>query len=238
MSATAQRHPLIELLGRYRAVFKAAWEVRHDLAGPRRLADEAAFLPAALSLQETPVHPAPRRAMWVIVALFVIALLWSIFGQVDVVAVAQGRIVVADNTKVIQPLEPAVIKAIRVRDGDRVKQGQVLVELDATGASADHRSVQEQLQSARSELLRSEALLATMRAGKASQLKADAQTQALLQAEWSDISAKLAKLDAELAHREAELRTAQAALDKIQATLPLVRQRERDFKALSDQGFT
>src|SRR5688572_20965036 len=82
--AAPMRHPVRELLARYRAIFGAAWEARADLAGPRRLADEAAFLPAALSLQETPVHPAPRRTAYVIMALFVIALVWSIFGHVDI----------------------------------------------------------------------------------------------------------------------------------------------------------
>lgn len=235
--AAAQRHPIIELLARYKAVFKAAWEVRHELAGPKRLADEAAFLPAALSLQETPVHPAPRRAMWAILALFAIALAWSILGQVDVVAVAHGRIVVADNTKLIQPLETAVVKAIKVRDGDRVTQGQVLVELDATGAGADRRSVQEQLEAARSELQRSEALLTALNTGKPPRPNGSAPTQALLRAEWADIQAKLAKLQAEQQRREAELSTAQAALAKLQAMLPLVRQRESDFKALKEQGF-
>ena len=141
----APRHPFIELMARYKAIFKAAWDHRHELAGPKRLADEAAFLPAALSLQETPVHPAPRRFAWVIMALFVLALVWSIFGQVDIVAVAPGRIIVSDRTKVIQPLEASVVKAVLVKDGDKVEAGQVLVELDPTMASADKASVQEQL---------------------------------------------------------------------------------------------
>ena len=51
-----QRHPVIELFARYAAVLQAAWAVRHELAGPKRLADEAAFLPAALSLQDTPAR--------------------------------------------------------------------------------------------------------------------------------------------------------------------------------------
>lgn len=67
-------HPALALLARYRAVLAAAWQARHELAGPRRLADEAAFLPAALALQETPVHPAPRRAMAVIMALATVTL--------------------------------------------------------------------------------------------------------------------------------------------------------------------
>ncbi len=234
---TTARHPAIELLGRYKAIFKAAWNAREELAGPKRQADEQAFLPAALSLQETPVHPAPRRAMWAIMALFVIALAWSILGQVDIVAVAQGRIAVADSTKLIQPLEPAVVKAIKVKDGDHVIQGQVLVELDATGATADLKSAQEQLDAERSEQLRSQALLQALQAGKAPQKQADPQVNALLQVEWADITAKLGKLDAEHNRRQAELQTAKEMLAKLQTTVPLARQRETDFKALSDQGF-
>ena len=86
-------HPVIELLARYKAIFKAAWAHRVELAGPTRLADEVAFLPAALSLQDTPVHPAPRRLAFAIMALFVIALVWAIFGQIDIVAIAPGRVV-------------------------------------------------------------------------------------------------------------------------------------------------
>ena len=123
------QHPFFELLARYRAVFAHAWAHRTELAGPKRLADEAAFLPAALSLQDTPVHPAPRRLAWGLMALFVIAIVWACLGHIDIVATAPGRIIVSERTKVIQPLETSVVKRVLVKDGDRVQAGQVLVEL-------------------------------------------------------------------------------------------------------------
>ena len=153
------RHPLRDLLARYRAIFQHAWAHRTELAGPTRLASELAFLPAALSLQDTPVHPAPRRLAWGLMILFVLALLWSILGHVDIVAVAPGRIIVSDRTKVIQPLEASVVKAVLVKDGDRVQAGQVLVELDPTMATADRDSVQEQLKTQASEVIRTRELL-------------------------------------------------------------------------------
>lgn len=160
-----KRRATMDLVARYRAILQATWAMRRALAGPRYLTEEAAFLPAALSLQHTPVHPAPRRAMVAIVALFVVALAWSAIGEVDIVAVAPGRIVVSDRTKVVQPLEPAVVRAIHVRDGSRVQAGELLVELDPTGADADRASVLEQLRAAESELQRSQTLLAAMRSG-------------------------------------------------------------------------
>jgi hemolysin D len=235
MSTVELRHPALELLARYRAIFKAVWQARHELAGPQRLADEAAFLPAALSLQETPVHPAPRRAAIVICALFLIALAWSVFGKIDIVAVAQGRVVVSERTKTIQPLEAGVVRRILVRDGDSVRAGQVLVELDATNAQADQANVGEQLKSAESEWQRSSALLDALQSGRTPSAKAPNTAQ--LQAEWQDITARLAKLDAEQTRRNAETATVREAIAKLDATLPLARQREADVKGLAEQGF-
>jgi len=236
MSAHASapaRHPVIDLMNRYRAVFKAAWKMRHELAGPQRLADEVAFLPAALSLQESPVHPAPRRAAMAICALFVLALAWSILGEIDIVAVAPGRIVVSDNTKTLQPLEASVVKKVLVKDGDEVQAGQVLVELDATNASADQASVQEQLAVAEFDEQRAAALTDALQRNRAPALLPLPQ----LQAEWQDITAKLAKLDADIRLKQAEMATVNELIGKLEATLPMAQQREADFKRLADQGF-
>ncbi|MBL8279308.1 MAG: HlyD family type I secretion periplasmic adaptor subunit [Pelomonas sp.] len=243
----APRHPFIELLGRYRAIFKAAWDHRDELAGPKRMLDERAFLPAALALQETPPHPAPRRAIIAICALFTVALLWACFGQIDIVAVAQGRVVVSQRSKTIQPLETSVVKAIHVKDGAKVKAGDLLIELDSTLTAADSARVGEERSSATSEALRSQALLGALSHGGLPSLnaqalqsltpadRASAQTQ--LQSEWADISAKLAKYAAETARRKAEIATAEQLVAKLQTTLPLAQQREKDFKSLTEQGF-
>ncbi|WP_372660238.1 HlyD family type I secretion periplasmic adaptor subunit [Hydrogenophaga sp.] len=166
LPAQPARHPVLELLARYKAVFLAAWTHRAELAGPQRLADEVAFLPAALSLQDTPVHPASRRLAWGLMLLFVLAILWASLGKIDIVAVAPGRIIVSERTKVIQPLEASVVKRVLVKDGDRVHAGQVLVELDPTEASADKASVQEQLATAQSEQQRTTALLQALHTGQ------------------------------------------------------------------------
>lgn len=236
----SEAHPAKELLARYRAVFQTAWNHRIELAGPARSVNEVAFLPAALSLQETPVHPAPRRAAYVLMALFAIALVWSIVGEVDIVAIAPGRIVVSDRTKVIQPLEASVVKAVLVKDGDRVTAGQVLVELDPTVAKADKASVKELLQATVSEEQRTRSLLQLLGGQKQfaqiqNTLSPEVRTQ--LQTEWQDVSAKLAKLDAEGQRREAEIATVKETISKLEVTVPMALNRETDFKRLVDQGY-
>lgn len=120
--------------------------------------DELAFLPAALSLQHTPVHPAPRWIALLLIGLFASAVAWACIGEVDIVAVAPGRIIVAERSKTIQPLERSVVQRIRVRDGDHVRVGQPLVELDATIVEADRASALDLMRAAQSELARTDAL--------------------------------------------------------------------------------
>ncbi len=242
----AMTHPATDLLTRYRAIFSAAWQARAQLAGPGLLTDEAAFLPAALSLQETPVHPAPRRMAYVIMSFFIIVIIWAIFGKIDIVATAPGRIVVSERTKLVQPLERSVVKRVLVQDGDQVRAGQPLVELDPTIANADKASVAEQVKTAESDALRARAMLNAMGTGQ-NRPKANfpsgwsaadtASARAQLDAEWSDITAKLAKLGSEIARRQAEISTARELIAKLDATLPLARQREKDVAELAREGY-
>jgi hemolysin D len=243
---SSRAHPALELARRYGAVFRAAWAHRRELAGPERLTEEAAFLPAALSLQETPIHPAPRRTAFAIMGVFLCALLWSAFGEVDIVAVAQGRIVVSERTKLIQPLERSSVRRILVKDGDVVTEGQPLMELDPTNAVADRTNVEEQLRAQESEAMRAGEIIRALEPGGKSPLlvppdgwsrreASAAQTQ--LAAEWAEIASKLAKLASEEARREAEVSTARALIAKLEITLPLAMEREKDVARLVSEGF-
>ncbi|HEY1131476.1 MAG TPA: HlyD family type I secretion periplasmic adaptor subunit [Roseateles sp.] len=174
-------------------------------------------------------------------------MLWACFGQIDIVAVAQGRIVVSQRSKTIQPLETSVVKAIHVKDGDKVKAGDLLIELDSTLTAADRARVGEERSATVSETLRSQALLAALTQGRAPSLSAvslaglnvadRASVQTQLQSEWADINAKLAKFAAETSRRKAEIATAEQLVAKLQTTLPLAQQREKDFKSLTEQGY-
>src|SRR5947199_7439812 len=114
---------------------KSAFPVkRTEIVVPfRRINDrreELAFLPAALEIVETPPSPTGRAIVATIAVLFCAALLWSWWGTIDIVASATGKIVPSERTKIIQPFETGVVPAIRVQDGQAVKAGDVLVELD------------------------------------------------------------------------------------------------------------
>src|SRR6266849_2447637 len=120
----------------HRLVFmKFAENVVRLRPAPRaRNTDELAFLPAALEIVETPPSPVAHILAYVVIAVFCVALAWAAFGTVDIVAVAPGKIIPSGRTKVIQPFETGVVRAIHVQDGQSVKVGDALVELDPTMA--------------------------------------------------------------------------------------------------------
>lgn len=247
MSHSLRLTALGDLLRRYGEVFRHVWSLRRELDSPHRLTHEAHFLPAALALQETPVSPAPRLAMAVLIGFALLALLWATFGHIDVVATAQGKIVPSDRSKTIQPLEPAVVKAIHVQDGQHVKAGDVLVELDATDANADQTRIGGDLSSARLQAARARALLASLTQNRLVALAtADttdlpaprtAQEQRLLEGQFSEYQSKAARLDAYVAQKEAERHSTREIVQKLEQTVPIARQRAQDYKDLVEKNF-
>jgi hemolysin D len=112
------------------------------------------FLPAALEILETPPSPLPVWTMLTICAVFAAAFAWSFFGRLDVNAVAPGTLEPTGRVKVIQALDPGKVAAIRVENGQPVKAGDLLLELDPAEAAADEREAREALQAGLSEIAR------------------------------------------------------------------------------------
>jgi hemolysin D len=234
-----------DLLKRYMAIWQVAWQDRRTLDATPRLPHEAQFLPAALELQETPPSPIPRLTGWLLMALFGCALLWAGFGKIDIVAVAHGKIIPNEGVKTIQPLEAAAIKRILVQEGQFVRAGDLLIELDSTQNGADHQRSHKAWLDAKLEAARTQALLAALDQGGMPHLapQADipgqdaAEAQRLAQSQHLEYQAKLASLDADITKRRAELETTGELVTKLQQTLPIARQRAEDYKNLLDQNY-
>lgn len=240
-----KRHAFADLFKRYAKIFRHAWAQRRETDSPALQPHEAQFLPAALALRDTPVHPAPRITLWLIMAFALIAVLWATFGRMDVVATAVGKIIPNDRTKIIQPMETAVVKAIHVRDGQEVSLGQVLIELDATTATADSDRLRNEALTARLEARRAEALLAALANGTPPRLQPlDGADAARLLAEQSQASsqyqeylARQLQLQSEIARRRAELQSTLEQVTKLEQTAPIARQRAQDYQKLVNENF-
>lgn len=229
-----------DFLRRYIGLFRAVWAQRLSMESPHRTPDEIVFLPAHLELTETPVSPAARWTMRIIAAFFCIALLWACIGKVDVVAVAPGKTVVDSRTKVIQPAETAVVRRILVRDGQVVKRGEVLVELDATATSADFRQADEALIAARLAQLRQTALLQALNTGALPDMPEEPGVSASsLRATWDLVASELAEYQARrqnllaaIAQREAQANTVLSQIEPMEQSLAISRERVADLERL------
>lgn len=231
---------------RYSAHFAFAWGRRAELDSPPRLAHELQFLPASLALQETPVHPAPRVTMWLIIGFAALVLIWALFGKVDIVATATGKIIPGDRIKVIQPMETAVVQAIHVRDGQQVKAGELLIELDATIAQADTDRTRIDLNLERLNAARARAMMESLRTHTAPVLLDPLQgaqpeklqaAQHQVSAQYFEYDAKLEQLNAQLAQHDAERRSVLETRQKLEQTLPIATMRASDYKDLLEKNY-
>jgi hemolysin D len=205
----------------------------------RRRNHELAFLPAALEIVETPPSPLGRAIGATIIAVFLLALTWASLGSVDIVATAPGKIIPSGRSKVIQPFETGVVRAIHVHDGDTVKAGQVLIELDPTINAAERDRSKSDLVAARLDVARLRAALAggadpvaDFHPPENSPPSLVAMQQQYLLSQTKEHRSKIAALDRQLAQKEAERATAQATIAKIQALIPLLQQQVDIRKAL------
>ena len=109
------------------------------------------FLPAAEEIVETPATPLSALVVWLVTLLLMVALAWSYFGRIDIVAVANGKISTEGSNKIIQPAISGVVTSINVHEGQRIKKGETLLALDRTTAEKDVATANQSLNTARVE---------------------------------------------------------------------------------------
>src|SRR6478672_3950187 len=120
----------------------------------KRRGEELAFLPAALEIVETPPSPIGRAIAISIIVLFCAVWAWSSWGTIDIVASATGKIVPDGSSKVVQPFETGTVRSISVQDGQTVKAGDVLIELDPTVNAAERDRLRGDLAAERLNIAR------------------------------------------------------------------------------------
>jgi hemolysin D len=242
----------------HREIWSQAWAKRHEWDALKSSCDQTEFLPAALAVQETPPSPLPRVALWMICLLAISIVLWACIGQLEVVAVASGKIIPSDRVKTIQPLELSKIKSLDIKEGQSVKKGQLLMQLDPTQADADLEKIQEEYITERLTCAGSYAIIDALKNDKPPQsvpfnwafcvghdklkslklpAKQVSQYSEMYQGQWQEYLAKQDDFQAQIQQMIALKQSTQVFKDKIIQTLPLVKQREADFKELYDQAY-
>jgi hemolysin D len=171
--------------------------------------------------------------------LFMVLLAWAAFGQLDIVAAAEGRLVPRNYSRVLQPAEAGIVREVLVRDGDAVKAGQVLLRMDATTASADLGTLEADAALKALSLRRIDAELQgtplLVQAGDPPQVAS--QVLAQYRARRQSYLDALAQEGANLDRAQNELGAARQQLAKLQATVPLYVRSAQSYEKLVKEGF-
>ncbi|HEX8750961.1 MAG TPA: HlyD family type I secretion periplasmic adaptor subunit [Nitrospira sp.] len=225
-------------LSRHWAVWKAAWraESSQELGTvPSGRATE--FLPAVLEIQQAPPSPIGRAITWTIIAVFTAGMLWATFGWIDIVATAQGKIIASGYSKIIQPYETGVIASIHVLDGQVVKRGEVLIELDPTQNRADRDRASNEYRAAKVDAARLRALIAgrsTFDEPSDGDPQYIALQQHLLRDQLIEYQARAEAAQHLIDQRRAALDQTKENIRRLEATVPMEAERAEAYKKLLD----
>ncbi|HQP41600.1 MAG TPA: HlyD family type I secretion periplasmic adaptor subunit, partial [Smithella sp.] len=117
------------------------------------------FKPILAEIEERPTNPLGTYFLWTIISLMIIVLLTIFLVKIDVVVSARGKIIPIGDVKVIQPLETGVITRIHIKEGDYVKKGDMLLEIDPSVDTADLEGKERNLSYSRLSMERINAVL-------------------------------------------------------------------------------
>lgn len=217
-----------ELLQRYRQIFAYCWQHRQQLDAAELSRDEAEFLPAALALQAKPVSPLGRGVAAILMALVAVVLIWAIVGEIDIIVNAGGKIIPSSRTKSIASVDVASVRAIYVHEGQFVRAGEVLIELDTSAFDAERDKASGNHIEALLQIARAKALIAAVDNGKLPPAAKMAEipvdkweaSQRQLDGQYRDFRAKLQRIDGDIA--------------RYSLSLPLATQQAADYKELAD----
>jgi hemolysin D len=199
----------------------------------------AEFSRGFLGVHDQNPSPLPRVVLYVSLALFLAMLGWAYFGKVDIIAVAQGKLVPGSYVKIVQPAESGIVKEILVREGEEVRAGQVLMRMDTQVSDADTATVDNDLYLRQLQLRRIDAEIVgrPFPILNGERLDLYRQSSDLYRANRETLRQQLDGERAGLSQAQQELRGAEEMRSRLEQTLPIYREQEAAHDKLVKDGF-
>ena len=201
--------------------------------------DALDFSPPLLRLTDSPPNPLGRQVLWTLLALLAALLGWGLIGELDIVAVADGKLIPQSYLKIVQPAESGIVKEILVSEGQSVAAGQVLMRMDTLITDADFSALTTEHLRKRATLARIDAELADRPyappRGDAPELAREMAAQ--YHANRAALAAALAEEESHLLKARHDLASAQQIRRKLADTLPHYRAQDEAFEGLARDGF-
>ena len=197
--------------------------------------DSHEFKPVLSEIKDSPVSPLGRCTFWVIVAIMIVTVLWLTLGKVDIVVSARGLVIPDGEAKIIQPLDTGVISKILVKEGDFVKEGQALMEIDPATTEPELESVQKNLEDTLLEIKRLNATTDGIEFDTTNETSETALIQQnLYNASMSALKNKVEVKKIDLSKTEDELNASRAELEAKKQILGSAMDKEQRMKNVLD----
>lgn len=199
----------------------------------------ADFAPPLLRIRDNPPAPLAGWMLRLLVGLLAGVALWAVFGRLDIVAVADGKLVPSSYLKIVQPAEQGIVREIMVKEGEAVREGQVLIRMDSVLAAADAKSLQTDYDNKRLALRRIDAQLsgARLEMAKSDPPELYAQVSAQYEANVRAYENARAQERSLLDKARNDLAAAQSTRTKLEQVLPHYIEQEKAFAKLEREGF-
>ena len=197
------------------------------------------FAPPLLRLQETLPNPLGRAVLMALLILLAGLTAWVILGRLDIVAVADGKLVPQTYLKIVQPAESGIVRQILVSEGEAVRAGQVLIRMDPLIADADAKSLTTEYQRKRMNLRRIDAELGvrSLRFDSGDPQHLAREIEAQYRANRNALEALLEEERSRLAKARHDLSSAEQIKAKLIEVLPHYRDQGKAFEKLAKEGF-
>ena len=202
-------------------------------------ADALRFGPDFARLAHERPSPRPRAVLYLMLGLLASILAWTCFGRLDIVAVSQGKLVPQSFVKIVQPAEGGIVRDILVKEGDAVREGEILVRMDTRLAQADVRTVSDELDRRRLQLARIDAELAgsPMKRARDDPPALVTQMEAQMRARRQSYADALAGEEALRVRSVHDLGSASEIETKLRQTAPIYREQAQAWEQLAKEGF-
>ncbi|AAR33610.1 HlyD family type I secretion periplasmic adaptor subunit [Geobacter sulfurreducens] len=112
------------------------------------------------AMEQTSAKPVRSVLLWAFVVAFILFFIWAYVYRVDQTTRGIGSVISSSRVQVIQAVDGGVLQSLKVKEGDRVRRGQVVALLDQTRSGASVRELDARLAAmkAQSARLRAEVL--------------------------------------------------------------------------------
>ncbi|MGE0754955.1 MAG: HlyD family type I secretion periplasmic adaptor subunit [Alphaproteobacteria bacterium] len=214
---------------------------KKNLSTPDTIAQELPYLSQSALLEENHIPRIMRSFIRIISVSTLAFILWAAITRVNEIARADGEVVPSTYVQTVQHLEGGILRDIRVKEGDHVQQGDLLLVLEGAGSSEDLAELQSRQQSLRLQAKRLRAFADGKQpdfSGLGDNKEAIAQQVETLEAMERSRASEADVLKSQVEQKEKELAILRTETKTLRNNLALAEEARNIQKRLLDDGLT